>query len=416
MSLLIRHGQPQAHKVAQYSNGVAVLKRPGIGTGPGPGPSPDPVLLQTNFTAGSFATGGFTGYANPVTTRTFGTMVDDKFGDGISVAAIQTQTGGSLTEFALFPATVPWRYFLRFEVVGITDPGWNGGPLVYYAQDSELIQYVNFSGATYWTYPLVTPFVDGDEYQLRVYGTTNDVFTVTAGAAASLVGYNTYGTAPIGALDPTDQLDLYTVTRASFQSTTSDFRYSLNIPSIAPDYTGIVRVSGITDPLWNGGVTFIGQAQNLSYVANDAGNSAWRYSGAPALVTGDEYRMEVTAGAFYRGDMTTGTTLRGFQEVTGQGSLTPQQIEGESYRITQIWDTATSALRLYFSEPNIPNTDASWSVIRVVNKASPSVVHLEAFRLGSSYTANDNGETRWQINGLSPSLTLNTEYIVELYK
>ena len=270
-----------------------------VSGGPGPGPSPgptEPILLDTEFTAGSFATGGFRGYANPVTTRSFGTIVDDTYTGGEIQAAIQTQTGNSLTEFAIQPNGTPQNFYWRYQVDGITDPNWNGGSLVYFSYDDQLVQYVAFSGAQYWTFPLSTQFVDGDTYRLRVYAAPLDTVyygQMTAALSGSATGFDRNLGGGLGKINPTvEPGGLNDIRRCYTDGTVLWFAIqNLTLPQT---YFDDLKVTGISDPNWNGSGVTLNQA-DASFTQAD-GATFWSWPKPTDFVDGDVYQIEATEG------------------------------------------------------------------------------------------------------------------------
>lgn len=133
------------------------------------GKSAETIIADTEFTAG--AGSGFIGYSRAAG-RNFGTMVDTTYRTTQVVEQIAWNTGSvpDRMELGLGPAIIAQDDFNSIELIGVTDPGWNGG-LTTLDSSAVDVYSADFSGTSFWGWNTgAIPFVDGHTYRLTIKG------------------------------------------------------------------------------------------------------------------------------------------------------------------------------------------------------------------------------------------------------
>lgn len=197
--------------------------------------------------------------------------------------------------------TDPWRQlndsFDILTIEGVTDPDWTSGPMLY---QSSLGGFSgNDSNATRWEWPYEIQFVNGHQYNVKLYrkAVQQVTLTMTAHAGSAGNGFSAYGTGAIfGSVSNANVGDLIVSRICNFGASSRISFQGANKAQYGS--FGQITIKGITDPNWNGGVPLVRDVSAwTNHLDNDAGqgHATWFEDNVfPAFVFTHEYEVTIT--------------------------------------------------------------------------------------------------------------------------
>lgn len=119
------------------------------------------------------------------------------------------------------------------------------------------------------------------------------VYTMTAGAGGSIIGFSTYDFI-VGSIAPA-QFEGIDVTRVCDTISLDGYvRFSLGSTNLPVDFCTKVEIEGITDPNWSGGRRVFYPALNDLFVPSEVGSTAWFWTFGTRFVNGHQYRVQLS--------------------------------------------------------------------------------------------------------------------------